>query len=151
MRVLMLTSVWPTPERPANAPFVVRQAQFLRKQGVEVDVFHVNGRKNPAAYFRAWTKVQRLLSRRPYDLVHAQWAQAALASLPVRLPLVVTFRGSDVQGIMGANGRYAVSGWVLLQVAWRVALVADEAIVVAARLADLLPRRDYHVIPSGLD
>ncbi len=147
----MLTSVWPTPEHPELAPFVVRQVQSLRKQGVDVKVVPVNGRKNPNRYFRAWMEVRNLLARGAYDLVHAQWAQSAVPSLPATLPLVVTFRGSDVEGIVNAGQRYTVSGWVLRQIARTVASVADEAILVAARLARLLPRRDYHVIPSGLD
>jgi teichuronic acid biosynthesis glycosyltransferase TuaC len=151
MRILMLTSVWPTPEHPERASFIVRQVQFLRNAGVDVDVFHVNGRKNPAVYLHAWTKVQRLLARGSYDLIHAQWAQAALCSLPARLPLVVTFRGSDVEGIVGSHARDAAAGWVLRKIARGVARAANEAILVAARLARLLPRRDYHVIPSGLD
>ena len=151
MRVLMLTSVWPTPEHPEHAPFIVRQARFLRKEGVDVDVFHVNGRKNPATYFRVWTKVQQQLLRGSYDLVHAQWAQAALCSLPARVPLVVTFRGSDVEGVVGPRRRDAATGWVLRRTARGVARVANEAILVATRLARLLPQRDYHVIPSGLD
>ena len=147
----MVTSVWPTPEHPEHAPFVVRQVQFLRKLGVDVDVFHVNGRKSPKTYARRWMEVQHRLTRGSYDLVHAQWAQSALVALPKRIPLVVTFRGSDVEGIVGVNRRYLASGWVLRKIAQNVARVANEAIVVAARLARLLPKRDYHVIPSGLD
>ena len=151
MRVLMPTSEWPTPQNPGRAPFIARQVQFLRKLGVEVDVFPVNGRKNPIAYSRAWLRVQRRLVRGSYDLVHAQWAQAALPSLPARRPIVVTFRGSDVEGIVGPHQRYTASGWMLRQIACGVARVADEAILVASRFTRLLPRRDYHIIPSGLD
>src|SRR5437016_3066305 len=102
MRILMLTSVWPTPDHPERAPFVVRQVRFLQKQGLDVEVFHVDGRKNPLNYLRAWVRVQRQIARGAYHLVHAQWAQAALPSLPAPVPLVVTFRGSDVEGIVGA-------------------------------------------------
>ena len=151
MRVLMLTSVWPTAEQPELAPFVVRQARYLRQQGVEVDVFPVRGRKRPGPYWKAWKEVHGLLARQPYDLVHAQWAQSAIAALPSKLPLVVTFRGSDVEGIVSARRRRTASGWLLQKIAWSVARVANEAILVAARMERRLPRRDYHVIPSGLD
>src|SRR3974377_274445 len=112
MRILMLTSVWPTQEHPERVPFVVRQVSFLRKQGIQIDVFCVDGRKNPLNYLRAWMKVQRRLARGSYDLIHAQWAQAAVPCLPARLPLVVSFRGSDVEGIVSARQRYAISGFV---------------------------------------
>jgi glycosyltransferase involved in cell wall biosynthesis len=149
MRVLMLTSVWPTPEHPEHAPFIVRQAKFLRRQGIDLDVFHVDGRKSPTQYLRAWQQVHRIVPG--YDLIHAQWAQAALSSLPRRLPLVVTFRGSDVEGIKDAKQHQTASGWLLQNIARSVARVADETIIVAARLARSLPRREYHVIPSGID
>ena len=151
IRVLMLTSVWPTPERPELAPFLVRQVNFLRKAGVSVDVFPVEGHMRPDAYFRAWQKVRTLLKRNAWDLVHAQWAQSALTCLPARLPLVVTFHGSDVQGIPGKKHRRTLPGWVLQRVSRAVARIASEAIVVAERLAGLLPHREYHVIPCGVD
>lgn len=147
----MLTSVWPTPERPELAPFVVRQVRFLRREGVMVDVLPVHGRQRPGPYLAAWRKVRGLLAAGHYDLVHAQWAQAALAALPCRLPLVVTFRGSDVEGIPGARGSRTLPGLALQTIARGVARAASEAIVVAERMARLLPRRHYHVIPSGID
>lgn len=151
MHVLMLTSEWPTPERPEVAPFVVRQVNFLRRQGISVDVVPVQGHKRPDIYLRAWRQVRALLRWGAWDLVHAQWAQSALTCLPAGLPLVVTFRGSDVQGIPGKKHRRTLPGWVLQRVARSVARVASEAIVVAERMVDLLPRREYHVIPSGID
>jgi len=151
MRVLMLTSVWPTPEHPEYAPFIPRQVNGLRELGVDVDVFHVNGHKSPIGYSRAWVSVQRRLVHGSYDLIHAQWAQAALPALPLRRPLVVTFRGSDVEGFRASSCLEAVSAWTLPRIARGVARLANEAILVARRLARRLPPREYHVIPSGLD
>jgi glycosyltransferase involved in cell wall biosynthesis len=151
MQVLMLTSVWPTAERPELAPFVVRQVRFLERHGVNVTVVPVQGDQNPKRYAEAWKQVRTLLAGGRFDLIHAQWAQSAMAALPSPLPLVVTFRGSDVEGILNARQRYTAKGWVLRQVARSVARVADETILVADRLARRLPRRLHHVIPSGLD
>lgn len=148
----MLTSEWPTRRHPQRAPFVVRQVDFLRRKGISVDVFHVDGRKNPARYFRARRQVSTLFASKSYDVVHAQWAQSALAVWPLRhLPLIVTFHGSDAQGIVSAGGRYAFSGWILRQITRAVAYAADEVILVSARLARGLPERHYHIIPGGID
>ena len=40
MRVLMITSEWPSPENPHYVPFIVRQVEFLRREGVTVDIFY---------------------------------------------------------------------------------------------------------------
>src|SRR5579864_9409968 len=53
MRVLMITCEWPTDSQPHLVPFIVRQVEFLRKAGVEIEVFAFRGAKNPLNYLRA--------------------------------------------------------------------------------------------------
>lgn len=152
LRVLMVTSEWPTPEHPHVAPFIVRQVEFLRKHGVTVEVVHFRGYGNPLRYLQAWIQIQSSISQAGFDLVHAQFGQSGLlAGIPKRLPLVVTFRGSDVLGVVGKNQHYMLSGRVLQLISRLVAKMADQAIVVSERLIDFLPHREYHVVPSGLD
>jgi glycosyltransferase involved in cell wall biosynthesis len=151
MRILMVTSEWPTSDNPHHVPFVVRQVNFLRKAGVDIDVLSFRGARNPINYLRAWFRVQTALRRGVYDLVHAQWGQSAPTALPTRLPLVVTFRGGEGEGIVGDNGRYTFSGYVLRLVSSYVAWRADELIVVSSHMQQYIPRRRVHVIPSGLD
>jgi teichuronic acid biosynthesis glycosyltransferase TuaC len=151
MRVLMVTCEWPTSENPHFVPFLVRQVEFLRKAGVDIDIFSFRGARNPINYLRAWYRVHQKLRRNSYDLIHAQWGQSATIVLPTRLPLVVTFRGGEGEGIVGDNGRYTVSGWVLRMVSSLVARRADELVVVSAHMREYLPSRSIHVVPSGLD
>ena len=152
LHVLLITSEWPSPDRPNAAPFIVRQVDFLRKAGVAVDVFPFRGAKNPLNYLRAWFKIRKKLSQNSYDLIHAQWGQSAVMALPKVLPLVTTFRGSDVEGIVDENGRHLWHGFLLSCFSHFVAIMSDEVIVVATKLVRKLPKRnDYHVIPSGLN
>ena len=78
-------------------------------------------------------------------------ARAPRLVLPTRLPLVVTFRGGEGEGIVGDNGRYTMSGYVLRAVSSLVARRADELIVVSSHMREYLPARPIHVVPSGLD
>jgi glycosyltransferase involved in cell wall biosynthesis len=151
MRVLMVTCEWPTADTPHHVPFIVRQVEFLRKAGIHIDVFSFRGARNPINYLRAWYRVHRKLRECSYDLIHAQWGQSAPTVLPTGLPLVVTFRGGEVEGIVGDDGKYTFSGHVLRLVSAFVARRADELVVVSARMTDDLQRRPIHVIPSGLD
>jgi len=156
LRVLIVTSEWPTPEQPELAPFIVQQVKFLRLAGMEIDVFSFRGAKNPFKYMRAWLEVQRRLRRKRYDLVHAQFGQSGLLVFPKRIPLVVTFRGSDLEGIVGPKGHYTLQGYVLQLLSRMIASLADEIIVVSASLARRLPRRirrqkRYHIVPAGVD
>lgn len=147
----MITSEWPTTESPKDVPFLVRQVSFLRKAGVHVDVFHFRGAKNPIRYIRAWKEVRNKLSRKSYDLVHAQFGQSALLALPKGLPLLITVRGDDVEGIVGKKGQYTLAGYILRLITKSAAAWADALIVVSAHMKRHFSHRSVYVMPSGLD
>jgi glycosyltransferase involved in cell wall biosynthesis len=117
-----------------------------------VDLFPFRGARDPRNYLAAWTEVRRRLAGGGYDLVHAQFGQSGTTALPKRVPLVVTFRGDDLEGIIGENGRYVPSGWLLRSVSRLVARQADAAIVVSDHMKRYLPPSvAAHVMPSGID
>jgi glycosyltransferase involved in cell wall biosynthesis len=84
--------------------------------------------------------------------VHAQFGQSGITALPKSVPLVVTFRGDDLEGIIGEHGQYIPSGWLLRFVSRAVARQADATIVVSEHMKRYLPRSvAAHVMPSGID
>jgi teichuronic acid biosynthesis glycosyltransferase TuaC len=151
MKVLMLTSEWPTPERPFLVPFIVRQVEFLRRAGIKLDLFTFRGKKNPLIYFSTWTQVQKKIAQDQYDLVHAQWGQSGLLALPKKIPLVVTFRGDDLEGVIGPDGKRMPISPVLMNISRFVAHAADQVILVSESLSKRIEGIPYHLIPSGID
>jgi glycosyltransferase involved in cell wall biosynthesis len=152
IRVLMITSEWPTPEYPHYVPFLVRQVEFLRHAGIAVDVFSFRGAKKPINYLKAWKRLRRQLKNNDYDLIHAQFGQSALLPWPKRLPLVITFHGCDIQGVKRSNGRPTFAGRVLQLLCKLIALKADAVIAVSERLRKFVPAAvPVFVIPLGLD
>jgi hypothetical protein len=127
IRVLMITSEWPTQENPFAVPFLVQQVEFLKRAGVEVEVFYFRGAKNPINYFRAWLRLKRQYKSRwlEYDLIHAQFGQAALIPWPKQLPLVITFHGVDMLGELSQTGRMTIRGKLLVWLGRIVAHFAD--------------------------
>ena len=151
LRVLMITSEWPT-DSAHTAHFVSRQFRFLRAAGVDVDVFPFRGNKHPLRYLAAWARLRIQMWVRRYDLVHAQFGQSGVLALPTHLPLVVTFRGSDVFGILGRDGRPTLAGRLLQWLSRCVARRADAAILVSEHLKQYLSDAGRtHIVPSGLD
>lgn len=152
IRVLMVTSDWVWNSWGGPAVFIARQADFLRRQGVEVDIFPFRGARHPGNYLTAWKEVRRRVAQGNYDLIHAQFGQSGLTALPKRVPLVVTFRGDDLEGIIGEKGRYIPAGWLLRFISRIVARQADATIVVSEHMKRHLPRSvAAHVMPSGID
>ena len=148
----MITAGWPQPGQPQTTHFVKRQAEFLRKAGVEVDVFHFRGAKRAWNYARAWLAVRPQIRSGRYDLVHAQFGQSGVLALPKRLPLVVTLRGSDILGIVGPDGRYTTAGRISQWVTRFAVKRADAMVVVSEHMkAYFQTGAPVTVLPSGLD
>jgi glycosyltransferase involved in cell wall biosynthesis len=152
VRVLMITSGWPRPGRPQTTHFIKRQAEFLTAAGVDVDVLHFRGGGRPWNYALGWLRARRRLLFGRYDLVHAQFGQSGLLALPTRLPLVVTYRGSDLLGIVGPGGKHTRSGRFLQWLTRLVARRATAVVVVSDHMKRHLPAGvRATVLPSGLD
>lgn len=152
IRVLMITAGWPQPGQPQTTHFVKRQAEFLQRAGVHVDVFQFRGAKRLWNYMRAWRDVRPKLDPATVDIVHAQFGQSGILAVPKRLPLVVTLRGSDILGIVGADGRYTLAGRVSQAVARFALRRADAVVVVSEHMkAYFTTTAPVTVLPSGLD
>jgi glycosyltransferase involved in cell wall biosynthesis len=152
LRVLYVTSQWPRPDRPLVAPFTQREVESLRGIGVGVDVFPYRGGFSLAAYWRAARALRQRLAAERYDVIHARFGQCGLVALTQRsVPVVVTFGGSDVEGL-GRPGFVSLAQSRLLTTVSRwVAARADGAIVVAEHMIRFMPTRAYHVVPAGVN
>lgn len=152
MRILFVTSQWPTESKPYYAPFVRTRVENLRKAGAEVDVFHYKGFWNPANYLGAMISLRRQLKGQNYHLVSAHFGQCGLVAVSQnRLPVVVSFGGSDLIGWVDAKGREPLASKLLRSISRFAAARAAQVIIPGEHMASYLPRIDYFVIPSGLD
>ena len=152
MRVLMVTTEFPSAEHEGRGIFVARQAEALRRAGVEVDVLHFISRASLINHWRAWRRLRRMMASSPYDIVHAQFGHSALvARAQFAAPVVISFRGDDLQGVIGYDGSRGAKARLQVILSQLLALVAQGTIVVSERLGEILWRDNFHVIPSGLD
>src|SRR5215475_6948882 len=96
MRVLVVTNMYPSPERPALGPFVRDQVEALRRRSdIDVELF-VFG-PGPRALMRAAFDLRRRFKGQRFDVVHAHFGLTAWPALLARLgPVVVTLHGNDL-------------------------------------------------------
>jgi teichuronic acid biosynthesis glycosyltransferase TuaC len=96
LRVLVVTNMYPSPERPALGPFVRDQVEALRRRGdLEVELFAFA--PGPKALVRAAGRLRRRFRGRRFDIVHAHFGLTAWPALLARLgPVVVTLHGNDL-------------------------------------------------------
>jgi glycosyltransferase involved in cell wall biosynthesis len=142
MRVLVVTNMYPTPVAPAFGTFVYDQVRSLRRLGVEVDVFFVNGRVSTANYFWAFPRFWLFLRGRRYDVVHAHYVLAGIiARAQLTCPTVLTHHGPEVLGQPRWQG----------PLCRLVTPLFDEVIYVSEETRRKLNDNDGWVIPCGVD
>ena len=98
MRVLLVTGMYPTPERPGLGGFVRDQVESLRAiGGVEIELFVIDPGRGSARWVTAARELRRRYARERFDLVHAHYGLAGWTALAIRgAPHVVTFHGTDL-------------------------------------------------------
>lgn len=142
MRALVVTNMYPTPQRPALGRFVLDQVEALRRrEDVEVELFAFP--PGLRSYPRAALELRRRFRRERFDVVHAHFGLTAWPSLAVRAPHVVTFHGTDLV--------HPRSGPLSRAVLPLMALAATVSASLASRIPGAGSARRVAVLPCGVD
>ena len=154
-RVLVVTNMWPTPERPAYGAFVAAQVASLRAAGVALEVLVIRGDRNPADYLTGIARVRTRARAMRADVVHAHYGLAGWTASWQRIPMVVSFCGTDLLGAAAPSGATTVKSRVAMAMSQFAATRAARIICKSDNLRQALRRpRDRQravVIPNGVD
>jgi teichuronic acid biosynthesis glycosyltransferase TuaC len=144
MRALVVTNMYPTPERPALGRFVADQVAALRRlEDVEVELFSFP--PGLRSYPRAARELRRRFRGERFDVVHAHFGLTAWPALAVRgAPHVVTFHGTDL-----AHPRSGALSRAVLRFVDLAATVS--ATLARERIHGADVRRPVAVLPCGVD
>jgi len=129
-RLLIVTNMYPTPDRPQAGPFVALRVAALRERGVEVVVAGPTGYGGSSLLRHLRIAWRALTARGHFDGVEAHGVYlAGVVALPAarlrRIPLLAYAHGGDVADY-GQRTRVsrALAGWVVRGAA---AIVANSA------------------------
>jgi len=79
-----------------NQPFVYEQIESMSESGVEYDTFFIT-EKGSTGYIKNYVPLLRKIKAYKPDLVHAHYGfSGLLASIQRKVPVVITFHGSDI-------------------------------------------------------
>ena len=98
MKILIVTNLYPSPKRPFAPPFVKEQVESLRKcfPDLTIDVRIIEGLRPRWEYLREIPLLPAVIKKGRYDIVHAHFGLTLVSLLLVRVPIVITFHGSDL-------------------------------------------------------
>jgi glycosyltransferase involved in cell wall biosynthesis len=152
MKVLLMTAMYPTRENPAFGAFVQAQAESLRQAGVEIEVLVLQGRFRKLIYPKGVLQLRRRLAAGAFDLVHAHYSYVGMvARTQRRVPVVVTFHGSDLLGPVGEQGKKGRCSNLITAAGQRLARYVDAAIVQSAEMASKLEQSNVFIVPCEVN
>lgn len=134
-------------------PFIKSQGDSLIKEGIDLDYFLIKG-KGIWGYFKNVPNLKKQIKQNDYDIIHAHYGLSGIVAALTftRLPLVVSYMGSDTYGDYKESG--AIEPKVLIQVILGKLLqpFADAIIVKSENLKKYIHfKKKTFIIPNGVD
>ncbi len=144
VRALVVTAMYPTPERPEHGVFVRDQVEALRQlDDVEVEVFRIAS-GGAQGYLRAPRALWRRYGAQKFDVVHAHFGLSAWPALFTRASRrVITLHGTDV-----ADTRSRAITLSALRFYDLIGTVSEE---LARSIPGWASSREVAVLPCGVD
>ncbi|PID79128.1 hypothetical protein CSB20_11570 [bacterium DOLZORAL124_64_63] len=152
LRILVITAMYPSAEKPFSGTFVKQSVQSLIEAGVDVEVMAFEGAGSLRNYIKAGGQLRQKLKTGAFDLVHAHYGLTGLpARMQFQVPVVITYHGSDLLGEVSTNGKYTTAGRLKVLLGQVLAFLVDGRTVVAPLLKKTLWHQDAAIIPMGVD
>lgn len=121
------------------SPFVIDQVLALNALGVNTEYFPIEG-KGILGYLKSLPGLLKSIKKYKPDLIHAHYGLSGLlAVLQRKIPVIITFHGSDVN-----------NQWVR-PFSWLASRLSISNIFVAKEMLQLMPSPNSYVIPCGVD
>ena len=155
LRVLMVTGIYPTAERPHKGTFVKSLVDSLTAVGVEVEVIHPKpSLPTLLRYAIATTQVFCKTLTKQFDVVNGHYGLwCVVARLQWTTPVVASYLGDDVLGTVIARGEYSSKGNFVASVSHKLCYFVDAVTVKSEQMKQRLggPQEKVFVIPDGVN
>lgn len=136
MKILIVASY----NKGRYAPFIVEQAEALKKHGCDIEFYGLQG-KGLWGYAKNLPGLKRIIKEWQPDIVHAHYGLSGLlANFQRMVPVVTTFHGSDIN----EKKVLPFSKMAMCLSAWNI-FVSQRMLAIAR------PKKNYTLLPCGID
>ena len=152
MKVLIVTAIYPTADNPAFGSYVRTQSESLTAAGIDVEMLVLRNRYRKLIYPKAILQLRQRLASGSVDLVHAHYGFVGMvARTQWKVPVVVTYHGSDILGWINSRGERESLGALIAGAGRMLARCIDAAIVQSDEMAGRLHKSNVYIIPHEVD
>ena len=152
MRVIHIVTSLPRENWPRNT-FIKSQIESLRDRGIHVDVFEINREPNIWNYFFGPFRFRKMLRKESYDLIHAHYLYPGILAVTQRkLPVVISYMGSEILGTPNDKGRVKIIGVFNIILSNVIQYMVDVIIVKSRNLfVKIKSKKPTYILPNGVD
>lgn len=152
IRVLMVTGAYPTEQHPHVGTFIKSQLDSLIAAGIEVEIIHPKPGPVLLRYARAAMQVFLKTLTGDFDVVHGHYGTWCLvARMQWTTPVVASFLGTDLLGIVAADGSYSNKGALFIRISRWLCRRVGAVIVKSEGMKKTISGGHIFVIPNGVD
>ena len=153
MKVLIITTEWPSQKNKYSGIFIQTQVEELRQHVEEVNVFSFSSKSNPFNYLLSWIKLRKNVHYKNADILHIHFGYAGLVALSTKKPFILTLHGSDVLGVVDKFGKYKkIKSFISNKISLHIAKKSSRIIAVSDRIYNLIKYKEKMIIlPIGID
>lgn len=134
-------------------PFIKAQAESIKEHGIIVEHYPIMG-KGIIGYLKNVKPLRKYIKDNDIDVVHAHYSFNGLVVLltGLKMPIVVSFMGSDTYGDFDKNGKRIFSSYINILISKVIQPFIDQIIVKSPNLAKYIyARSKLHIIPNGVN
>jgi len=152
-RILMVTGVYPTKERPHKGTFVKAIVDSLVAIGNEVEIIHPKpDLPMPVRYALATLQVFFKTFTGRYDIVHGHYGLWCLvARMQWTTPVVVAFLGDDLLGTITSRGGHSKKSLFVVRIGQWLCRHVEVVTVKTEQMKKASLLDDAFVIPDGIN
>lgn len=159
MRILVVTSMYPSRNAPGFVPYMADQVRSLRECGLDIGLLEFNPRRKRINYGLVLPSLIRAL-RAGYDVVHTHHSYTLLLLYAsrrmagVKVPLVLTNHEGEALDFRRQTRTWHPTSWLRhsLYIKKLAARKADFAFFVSRRVRDaIVPAEEHEILPCGVD
>jgi len=149
---MKILAVIPGTGKGADMIFARRQVEVLKICGVQIHQFFIVSRTSPLYVIKEWMRLIKEIKSYKPDVVHCHYGTmtAFITIFSTCRPIVITYRGSDINPVPSGSRIRTLLGHIMSQIA---SVRANRIICVSRELKDKLwlSKSSTVVIPTGVD
>ena len=135
-----------------DVPWLKDQVSFLMKKGVGITIFKLpNG--SIISRIKSIISLRLLIRTKRYDFIHCHWGFNTIFAYNHKIPIITTYHGSDLQGVIDKSGKLIIKAYVLIFFSRLSTYISKANIFVSERLLRSVPRKIINetniILPMG--